>query len=190
MEQLNLTESLRQAPKIRDRLKDHYGLDVAKCYQCGKCTAGCPAAFAMDYTPRQIVRLLQLGLEEEALKSKTIWVCATCDTCSTRCPREVDPTKLMENLRIEAKKRGLVADKSNNLFNDLFLMLVRWFGRAPEFNLMVLHNLFTFKPFKDAQLGPAMLLKGKLHLFPKKIKDNGEVKRIFEKTRALGGEKK
>jgi len=63
------------------------GIDITRCYQCGKCTAGCPMAQSMDYSPRQIVRLLQLGLADDALRSRTIWMCASCETCATRCPR-------------------------------------------------------------------------------------------------------
>ena len=59
---------------------------VADCYQCGKCTAGCPTAFAMDYPPNQIIRGIQLGMRDAVLSSKAIWVCAACETCTTRCP--------------------------------------------------------------------------------------------------------
>ncbi|WP_243270054.1 4Fe-4S dicluster domain-containing protein [Thermanaerosceptrum fracticalcis] len=190
MERINLTPGLAQAKPIRDSLKEHYGTDVGRCYQCGKCTAGCPVAFAMDYTPREIVRLLQLGLKEEALKSKTIWLCATCDTCSTRCPREVEPAKLMEGLRQEAKAKGLVADKRLDLFNDLFLQLVEKYGRVHEMGLILKFNLLSAQPLKDAGHGPGMFLKGKINPLPHTIKDNGEVKQIFARVRDLGGEGK
>ncbi len=68
------------------------GQDVRECYQCGKCSAGCPIAADMDVPPNQVIRLLQLGLVDETLKLKTIWLCASCETCTTRCPREVDLT--------------------------------------------------------------------------------------------------
>ena len=75
------------------------GQSVLNCYQCGRCSAGCPLTFAMKLLPNQVIRLVQLGLDEEALDSNTIWVCASCLTCHARCPRGVDLAKVMEALR-------------------------------------------------------------------------------------------
>ncbi len=75
------------------------GQNVLNCYQCGRCSAGCPLTFAMDILPSQVIRLVQLGLEEEALGTNTPWVCASCMTCFARCPRGVDLAKVMEALR-------------------------------------------------------------------------------------------
>jgi heterodisulfide reductase subunit C len=60
------------------------GEKINNCYQCKKCTAGCPITFAMDILPHQIIKYIQLGLEEKVLTSKTIWLCAACETCGTR----------------------------------------------------------------------------------------------------------
>jgi heterodisulfide reductase subunit C len=80
------------------RVTDISGQDLLSCNQCGKCSAGCPAAFAMDLLPSQVIRLAQLGLEE-ALEANTIWYCASCQTCLSRCPRGVDLPRVMEALR-------------------------------------------------------------------------------------------
>jgi heterodisulfide reductase subunit C len=82
------------------KVKEISGEDIALCYQCGLCSAGCPVAFAMDILPRQIIRLVQLGLESDIAKSKTIWLCASCLTCSVRCPRGLDLARVMETLRL------------------------------------------------------------------------------------------
>ena len=74
--------------------------DILLCYQCGMCSAGCPISFAMDLLPNQIIQLVRLGLEEDIAKSKTIWLCASCLTCSVRCPRGLDLAKVMEALRL------------------------------------------------------------------------------------------
>lgn len=84
------------------------GVDVRACYQCGKCTAGCPMASTMDLMPNQILRLLQLGEHEAVLKSRTIWQCAACLTCAARCPKDVDPARVMDALRTLLMRRGLV----------------------------------------------------------------------------------
>ena len=75
------------------------GEDLSACYQCGKCSAGCPAAGSMDMLPSQIIRLIQIGLVEDALSCETIWLCAACQTCYARCPKGVDLTRVMEALR-------------------------------------------------------------------------------------------
>src|SRR4030042_2639125 len=83
------------------------GQRVADCYQCGKCTAGCPTAFAMDYPPNQIMRGIQLGMRDALLASKAIWVCASCQTCTTRCPQGVDIARTIDALRSMAYSKGI-----------------------------------------------------------------------------------
>ena len=80
------------------RVRAISGQELLACNQCGKCSAGCPVAFAMDLLPSQVIRLVQLGLEE-ALEAESIWTCAACQTCLSRCPRGVDLPRVMEALR-------------------------------------------------------------------------------------------
>lgn len=82
------------------KVEEISGQTLMSCYQCGKCSAGCPLAFAMDLLPNQVIRLVQLGLQEDIAKSKAIWVCASCITCGVRCPRGVDLSRVMEALRL------------------------------------------------------------------------------------------
>lgn len=89
-------------------IKEISGEDVRACYQCGKCTAGCPLASTMDLMPNQILRLIQVGEYEQALRSQTIWQCASCLTCAGRCPKEVDPARVMDALRTLLLRRGAV----------------------------------------------------------------------------------
>jgi len=81
------------------RVNEISGQNVLTCYQCGRCSAGCPLTFAMKDLPNQVIRLVQLGLEEDVLASNTMWVCASCLACHARCPRGVDLAKVMEALR-------------------------------------------------------------------------------------------
>lgn len=88
------------------QVEETSGQGLLECNQCGRCSAGCPVAAAMDLLPSQAIRLAQLGLEE-VLESNTIWICASCLTCVTRCPKGVDLPRLMEALRQVALRKGV-----------------------------------------------------------------------------------
>ncbi len=94
---LELKEEIRN--KFVKKVEELSGENLLACYQCGRCSGGCPSAPFMDLLPNQVVRLAQLGMKEEVLSSKTIWVCASCFTCFVRCPKGVDLAKVMEALR-------------------------------------------------------------------------------------------
>ena len=94
------------------------GQDLLACNQCGKCSAGCPVAAAMDLLPSQVIRMAQLGMEE-VLESNTIWICASCLTCVTRCPKGVDLPRLMEALRQTSLRKGVMKLDLNALPPEL-----------------------------------------------------------------------
>ncbi len=83
------------------------GQDLLACNQCGKCSAGCPMCFAMDLLPNQIIRLAQLGLEEDIAAANTVWLCASCLTCTVRCPRGVDLGRVMEAIRLVTLRKNV-----------------------------------------------------------------------------------
>lgn len=80
--------------------------NVYKCYQCGRCSAGCPFAFEMDLLPNQIIRMVQMGQYDEIVRSKTLTLCASCFTCHARCPKGIDLAKLMEAIRLIVDPKG------------------------------------------------------------------------------------
>ena len=89
--------------KIKDdfvvKVEEISGQNLLACYQCGKCSAGCPAVSDMDILPNQIIRFAQLGLKEELLQSKSIWICASCYTCNSRCPKGINIAEVIEAVR-------------------------------------------------------------------------------------------
>lgn len=182
---MTLNELQKQGAEATATLEALSHVEAAKCYQCGKCSAGCPVAEYMDIMPRQVMRLVQLGLTDEALKSKAIWLCATCDTCSTRCPRNVDIAHEMETLRILAKRKGIVGDKDIDKFHNVFLGCVQKFGRVYEVGLIVGRNVSTGKLFRDVNYGVPYLAKRKVSLLPENVKAKEEVRRIFERAEQL-----
>lgn len=184
MGEVNLSQVLEKNRSFVDKVIEKSGQDIRQCYQCAKCSGGCPGTFAMDFLPNQIIRMLLLGMKEQVLKSQTIWVCVGCNTCSTRCIRNIDVSRVMDVLRQEAVDGGYVEDlNSVVIFNDVFLNTVRNYGRLYEAGLLMFNNLRTGNLMKDARFGLPMFLKGKVKLFPHRIQGRQEIKRIFEKSR-------
>ena len=81
-------------------IKERSGTDVRKCMKCGKCSGTCPAYDEMEYHPHQFVYMVETGDIEPLLNSKSIYRCLTCFACVDRCPRGVEPAKLVEAVRL------------------------------------------------------------------------------------------
>ncbi len=159
------------------------GNDVARCIQCGKCTAGCPVSPEMDLQPNQVIRLIQVNDRDTVVRSRTIWVCASCRTCSVRCPAEIDISRVMDAARKMALAAGQVGEPNVLRFHRIFLDSVRRRGRVHELGLMLGYNLAVRDPFKDASLGAAMLSRGKLDVFGHTIKGTAQLQEIFNRSR-------
>ena len=141
--------------------------NVNACFQCRKCAVGCPIAFAMDYTPTQIIHAARLGLEDLVLNSKTIWLCSSCHTCTTRCPQDVDIARVMDAARILAVRKGVKPSvKSVRRFFYTAVKNIQQFGRLYELGLIMAIKLKSWEYTKDMKLGIEMLKKRKLKLLP------------------------
>lgn len=155
--------------------------EIQYCYHCQKCSVGCPVAYAMDYPPNKIIRMIQYGMEDEVLGSSTIWLCASCETCTTRCPNEVDVAHLMDTLRQIALKRRIPArERDIPAFHNAFLSTVKMGGRVYELGMIGLYKLKTRSFLKDMQLGKEMFSRRKLKLLPDMIRGRGKIKEIFK----------
>jgi heterodisulfide reductase subunit C len=157
---------------------------IFRCYQCSKCSAGCPIAYEMDYTPNQIIRMIQLGMDLPVLSSNTIWLCASCITCSVRCPREIEISEIMDVLRRIAYRRNIFPKQHTDipLFNRIFLRNIELFGRLYEFGLIGMFNILSGNFFKDFVHAPKMFLKGKINIFPARVKELKHLKTIFKNS--------
>jgi heterodisulfide reductase subunit C len=175
------------------RVEGETGANISACYQCERCTNACPVSHYMDIKPHQVIRQVQLGWREQLLGSSTIWVCLSCEMCSTYCPNEVAVSAVISHLRnlafhssIRPKERLLA------VFHQTFLEELRKFGRVNELWLM---QTFNRKPQilrekikagtlkEEILLGLALWRKGKLHLIPRRSKAMGEIKAVYRRQR-------
>ncbi|MBK9795878.1 MAG: 4Fe-4S dicluster domain-containing protein [Holophagaceae bacterium] len=173
------------------RIQQATGVKLAHCYQCGKCAAGCPVADQMDLPPCQVFRMLQYGLPEydkRVLESEGIWLCLACETCSTRCPQEVEIPKVMDFIRGEALRLNLAHPRSRDIlaFHRAFLDSIEYTGRLYEVGLVADYKVRSRHFLKDVMLAPKMYVKGKLGLLPHLIKNRRGMKHLFKHTIGKG----
>ena len=164
---------------------------VADCYQCGKCSAGCPMADQMDVIPSTIMRMVQMGDVDDAAKSTAVWQCLACLTCSPRCPKSVQVAEVMDALKQIAFEKKIVHKKIKRtvVFQKTFIDTVRRNGRLNELELTgffkfngFLNDFSIPKLLADGKFAIPMILRNKLHFKPgSPVKDKAVVRRIFEK---------
>ncbi len=172
---------------LASKIANETGINVAKCYQCGKCSAGCPLATDMDMTSSVVLRLLQYNneiMDRDVLRSKAIWLCLSCEMCVERCPNQIDIPKVMDCLRQESVRQGCSNPATRNVlrFHRSFLDLVRQTGRSYEMGLVFDYKWRSKRWFDDLALAPRMFLKGKLRLLPEIVKKRKEILRLFKRT--------
>ncbi|MCL4369588.1 MAG: 4Fe-4S dicluster domain-containing protein [Chloroflexi bacterium] len=171
--------------QFADQLAEASGVDINVCYQCKKCASGCPIAYAVDYTPVQLLHAARLGLKDLVLSSKAIWLCLACETCVARCPQEVDIVKVMDALRAMALQAGVkpqVPEVAS--FYRASLRNIRVFGRMYELGLIGQLKLATRELDKDVRLGLEMFKKRKLKMLPD-FASLGKASGIFSRARKL-----
>ena len=166
-EKIEASQPITINPALAQRIQDEIGQNVYLCYQCIKCSSGCPMSEFFDWQPNQVMRALQLGQEDIALQSQTPWLCASCQTCTTRCPQGLDINAIMDFLTREALERGLTPPVSEvKIFNEAFMREIRLWGRAYELGLMAEMKLRTHNLLGDMDLGVKMLAKNKFPFLP------------------------
>lgn len=172
-------EPMQFTSDLAQRIQDELGQNVYLCYQCVKCTSGCPVGDFFDWQPNQVMRAVQLGQTDIAFESQTPWLCAACQTCTTRCPQGLDITAIMEFLTREALARGYEPQIPEvKMFNEAFMRQVRLWGRAYELGLMAEMKVRTRDLMADMDLGMKMVRKRKLSFLPEPTRPPRNVKPV------------
>jgi heterodisulfide reductase subunit C len=178
----------RAGSGLKSAVEDLSGADLSVCFQCKKCSSGCPMAKLARSRPSELMRQLHLGAGDELLNSDLVWMCASCETCSTRCPMGIDVAAVIDALRVLALERGAAKPAGNvPLFNRAFLKTVEMFGRTYEIGMVAAYKLGTGTWMNDTEKFPAMLKKKKISLLPPRGGDRKTVGRIFKKSKQNKG---
>jgi heterodisulfide reductase subunit C len=167
-------------PRFLDQVMEASGQPINLCYQCRKCTLGCPMIAEFDYPPNMVMRMVQLGMKDELLASKAIWMCVSCETCGTRCPNGIGTAQVMDVLREMCVREGRTpADKTTVVFHQAFVNSIRRFGRVHEATMLATYKIKSGNLTGDLDVGLKLFLRGKIPLLPRKTKDGATIKRIF-----------
>ncbi len=173
-------------PSFIEEIKKMLGGDkILDCIQCGVCAGSCHARFAMDYSPMQVLKMAHLGLKQEVLSSSTIWICASCYTCASRCPRNLNIPAIMSGLKHMAMENNVKAPiELKPKFHKAFAEIVGRYGRMhePALQMRLTKKTSPRQLLRNASLGVRMLRKGKLNLKPSKLASATRFPRVVEKA--------
>jgi quinone-modifying oxidoreductase, subunit QmoC len=160
-----------------------YGEKLLGCIQCGTCSATCPLSTYMDFTPRKIIAMVRAGFKEEVLTNRTIWLCASCYSCTVECPKGIKITEVMYTLKREAITQGIYPKRFNiPILARAFFNQVRNHGRTNEVYLMMSYFFSTnpFKAISQIPLATKMFFKGRLSPIQENIKHKEQLKKLLD----------
>ena len=181
------TGAITGEPPVRDPMLE-ISERVAACMQCGSCTGSCANSEAMDLTPRQLWRLVQLNAGEEIFGSRTFWLCSSCYYCTLRCPRGLPLTETIEALKRLSVAEGFGQHRKNSLFYLTFLDSIRRYGRVREMEMMARYFLSLknpVTPLSFTPLGIKLMVKGKLSAHLPSFSRKGRLDDLYHRVREL-----
>jgi len=166
------------------------GERIKLCLQCGTCSASCPTSYAMDYTPREIIAAFRAGMLDRVLKSNTVWMCASCYSCTVRCPAGIKLTDVMYELKRLGIDYGLYPKGARApILSKEFVRIVDKRGRNDE--LRLLRNFYMktnpLGLLKMAPLGLKLLKRGRLAFRPSTIKKHDDLAKIMARLEGTAG---
>ena len=162
-------------------VEERSGQKLQACYQCLKCSAGCPLSSHMEFKPSAVIRLIQYGESERVLKSHAIWLCVSCMTCGVRCPNQVDMSVVMDTLREMSCERGhaLVAEKRVVMLHQEFVRSIKFWGRLHEATFFMAYMARSLDLLSNMASGITLMSKGKIPLLPRAIKGVKGLRRMY-----------
>jgi heterodisulfide reductase subunit C len=155
------------------------GYNTSLCFQCSKCSAGCPMAGEMDLKPSQVMHSIRLNREDVVLNSQAIWLCVGCETCSARCPQQVEPADVMNAARILALRKGIKpAVKEVGIYYNVFVTSMWLNGKIHDISVVAVTSLLTGKIIEDIPLALKLLVHGRIKLPPIPFTGSGGYRQI------------
>lgn len=162
------------------------GQPISRCYQCKKCSGGCPVSAYSEVKAHQVIRLAQQGERTRLISAPITWYCIGCKTCQARCPNSIDISAVIDVLKAELLQSN---DTLEDIaaFHQSFLNSVKRHGRVYELGMVAGYKWRVKKWTEDMQLGQKMFTKGKLKLLPHRIKQRRQVRQLFDLEQKGGG---
>lgn len=172
----------KNTDSIRKDILEYVDPQIYNCYQCGKCTSGCPLSDVFEYKPNQIIRLVLSGNIDDIINSNSIFLCLSCEICSSRCPQDVHIATIMNFIRNEAWKARRFRIKSIARFYKTFLRIVGRTGRSFEPGLLLGLNILNGRFFNDMDLALDILRKRKIRMLPEFVKKRAGITKAINKN--------
>jgi len=186
--ELTRQESELRAAFLAEVDKIPGGDRLRRCIQCGTCSGTCPVSYAMDVQPRQIVAYFRAGDLESILRSRTIWICASCYSCTVRCPSGIKVTDLIYGLKRLAIDRDIrMRGLRIHTLSKQFVRLINRYGRNQELKLMMRYMIrqAPLRLFGTIPLGWKLLRTGRLPWRTSRIRGIAGLRKIVAKAQEM-----
>ncbi|MFQ5419936.1 MAG: 4Fe-4S dicluster domain-containing protein [Anaerolineae bacterium] len=169
---------------FRHQVEKISGQNTNLCYQCSKCSAGCPMAEWMDLKPAQVMHAIRLGQEDAVLNSQSIWMCVGCETCTARCPQDVQPAAALNAARVIAMQRGIKPSvKEIGMYYNGFVNNMRLNGKIHDASVAGITQLLTGQLRHNMPLAWKLFTKGRVKPPPLPF-GGGTFRRIYKRAMA------
>jgi heterodisulfide reductase subunit C len=170
--------------RLLSLIRNRSGVDLGQCFQCRKCSAGCTMALEVEPLPHALIRLVQLGQEDEVLGSNLLWLCVSCQACSSRCPNSIDLARVVDTLRQLSLEAGVQPSEPEiAAFHEVVLETICRHGRMYELGMIARLKMKTGEYTKDAGVGMSLFRHGKLRLLASNVRDREQIAALFDRGR-------
>lgn len=169
-------------PSFVDEVKTLTGISASECYQCFRCTNGCPVAEDMDIAPQKIMAYILNDERTRVLSADALWSCLQCFTCSARCPNGIDIARIIEALRRLALETGMASRIDIRDLDAAMIDSVARYGRIWELGVVMRYRLSHRALFKNIPMAFDMVRKRRIGFFPHAIKQRKRVGFTIRKT--------